>query len=237
MSIKKIFPLLALYCFSAQAHQIWIEPAGKAYALHFGEYDENLKETSPGLLDKMPVPSVSRVTGADAVSVAASKGKDGYALDAKAAGDDSLVAEVRSYPLFERKNGDQVTRGKWVPAARYINSFAAREPRNILDIVPLGNGGKFRLSLRGQPLPKTKLTLVAPNGWQKPLQSDDKGEFEIATLWQGLYVIEVSHKEAVAGELDGEKYDSISFTTTLSFTQPKGAKTPRPELAKPNAMH
>lgn len=239
MSKNKLFAslLCAFVASQAAAHQIWIEPAGKAYSLHFGEYDENLKETSPGLLDKMPAPSVVSVVGGEVKPVVASKGKDGFALDAKAQKDGSIVAEVRNYPAFERKNGETVTRGKWVPAARYVSSFAAQEPKNMLDIVPFGVEGKFRLTLRGQPLAKTKLTLVAPNGWQKQLQSDDKGEFEVDTLWQGVYAIEVAHKEAVAGEIDGDKYDSISFTSTLSFSQSKGSKTPRPAPAKPNAMH
>lgn len=229
--------LLALSSFGAAAHQIWIEPAGKAYAVRFGEYDENLKETSPGLLDKMPTPEVNAYVGAEATSVAARKEGDGFALDLKLQKSGAIVAEVRNYPAFERKNGDQVTRGKWVPAARHVTGHAELTPKNILDIVPTGTAGKFRLYYRGQPLAKAKLTLVAPNGWQKPLQSDVQGEFEVATLWQGLYVIEVMHKDATAGEIDGEKYDSASFTTTLSFIRVDGPKTPRPEAAKPKQMH
>jgi uncharacterized GH25 family protein len=238
MFLKKslVLAALALSATGAYAHQIWIEPAGKAYAMHFGEYDENLKETTPGLLDKMPAPAVLSLVGNDEKAVAVRKEGDGFALDAKTLKDGSLVAEVRNYPTFERKTGEQVTRGKWVPAARHAVGHAAQAPKNILDMVPAGSPGKFKLYFRGQPLPKVKLTLVAPNGWQKPLQSDDQGEFEVATLWQGLYVIEVSHKENVAGEIDGDKYDSASFTSTLSFFKADGPKTPRPEAAKPNQM-
>lgn len=229
--------LLALSTFGAAAHQIWIEPAGKAYAVRFGEYDENLKEASPGLLDKMPVPEVSAYAGSEATTVAARKESDGFALDAKLPKQGALVAEVRNYPVFERKNGDQVTRSKWVPAARHVTGHAEQTPKSILDIVPVGAAGKFRLYFRGQPLAKAKLTLAAPNGWHKPLQSDAQGEVEVSTLWQGLYVIEVMHKEAAAGEIDGERYDSASFTTTLSFIRADGPKTPRQEAAKPNLMH
>ena len=238
MLLKRVFALAALSCTTAAAfaHQIWIEPAGKAYTMHFGEYDENLKEVTPGLLDKMPPPAVLSIAGNEEKAVTARKETDGFALDTKALKDGALVAEVRSYPTFERKNGDQVTRGKWIPAARHVVGHAAQAPKNILDIVPTGAVGKFKLYFRGQPLTKVKLTLVAPNGWQKPLQSDDQGEFEVATLWQGLYVIEVAHKENVAGEIDGDKYDSASFTSTLSFFKADGPKTPRPVAAKPNSM-
>ena len=82
MSLKHILAisLLALSAFGAAAHQIWIEPAGKAYAVRFGEYDENLKETSPGLLDKMPVPVVSAYAGAEVTAVAVRKESDGFAV-------------------------------------------------------------------------------------------------------------------------------------------------------------
>lgn len=238
MSMNKLLAsLLCAFAFgSAGAHQIWIEPAGKAYSLHFGEYDENLKEASPGLLDKMPTPDVVSVAAAGEKPVTATKGKNGFALDAKQEKDGAIVAEVRSYPVFERKNGEQVVRGKWVPAARYISGYEAQQPKNTLDIVPNGAPRKFKLFFRGQPLAKTKLTLVAPNGWQKPLQSNENGEFEVETLWRGDYVIEVAHKEAVAGEFNGDKYDNISFTSTLTFTQKKGDATPRPAPAKPNEM-
>jgi hypothetical protein len=238
MSLKKNLAaaLLALSGATAYAHQIWIEPAGKAYAVYFGEYDENLKEVTPGLLDKMPVPAVSAISGKEEKPISAGKEQDRFALETGVLKSGAIVAEVRNYPSFERKNGDQVMRGKWVPAARHAIDHAAQAPRNLLDIVPTGEAGKFRLYFRGQPLTKAKLTLVAPNGWQKPLQSDDQGEFEVATLWQGLYVIEAAHKENTAGEIDGDKYDSASFTSTLSFIKADGPKTPRPEAAKPNQM-
>lgn len=238
MSANKVFSglLLCFVCISAQAHQIWIEPTGKTYSLHFGEYDENLKEVSPGLLDKLPQPVVVSVVAGEEKPLVAIKSKDGFSLDAKTGKAEALVVEVRNYPVFERKSGEQVTRSKWVPAARHISSFAVQVPRNMLDVVPNGGPGKFKLFFRAQPLAKAKLTLVAPNGWQKQLQSNEQGEFEVHTLWQGIYLIEIAHKEMVAGEIDGEKYDSASFTSTVSFTQLTGPATVRPEPAKPNQM-
>lgn len=226
--------LCAFVWIHAHAHQIWIEPAGKVYSLHFGEYDENLKEVTPGLLDKMPTPVVSAVSGDKTAQVEPLRLKDGFVLNT--AKSDCLIAEVRNYPTFERKNGDQITRGKWVPAARHANKLDAQAPANFLDIVPTGKNGRFAVYFRGKPLPKAKVTLVAPNGWQKQLQSDQNGEVEVTTLWRGLYLLEVAHKENSAGEIGGEAYDSASFTSTLTFNSGKGDKTPRPKAAKPNAM-
>jgi hypothetical protein len=231
---RKLF--VGILCASAlvhaQAHQIWIESTGKQYSLHFGEYDENLKEVSPGLLDKMPVPAVNSIGAGKSTSITPTKQKDGFALGKIQS--DSIVAEVRNYPVIEKKSGEQVTRTKWVPAARYAITLGAQAPVNLLDIVPTSKPERFAVYFRGQPLAKTKVTLVAPNGWQKSLQSDQNGEVEAATLWRGLYVLEVGHKETIAGEINGDAYDIASFTSTLSFSADSGAETPRPAAAKPN---
>ncbi len=232
---KPMTLLMGAFLFSqAYAHQIWIEPAGKAYSLHFGEYDENLKEVSPGLLDKVPLPVVNSTNAGKAQPVTPTKQKDGFALNATRA--ESLTAEVRNYPAFERKNGEQLVRTKWIPAARYVSGTGAQAPVNMLDIVPTAKDGRFAVYFRGKPLAKVKVTLAAPNGWQKALQSDANGEIEVATLWRGVYLLEVAHKDTVAGDIDGDTYDVASFTSTLTFTAEKGPVTPRPEPAKPNAM-
>lgn len=44
--------LLATTGLAAQAHQVWLEHSGSQAKLHFGEYNDNVRETSPGLLDK-----------------------------------------------------------------------------------------------------------------------------------------------------------------------------------------
>jgi hypothetical protein len=52
---KRFIALIALLgaVTPAQAHQIWIEQAeGQNAVVRFGEYGENLREASPGLLDK-----------------------------------------------------------------------------------------------------------------------------------------------------------------------------------------
>ena len=38
---------------SASAHHLWLEADGQGARLYFGEFDENLREASPGLLDRL----------------------------------------------------------------------------------------------------------------------------------------------------------------------------------------
>lgn len=48
---------------TAHAHQVWLESAGGQARLHFGEFNENLRETSPGSLDKFKgVPALEQRT-------------------------------------------------------------------------------------------------------------------------------------------------------------------------------
>lgn len=228
--------LLGLLLGTANAHQIWLEPEGSRLNLHFGEYHENLKETSPGLLDRVPAPAVLIVQDGAAKAATAVKGKEGYALDATAGSKRHVVAEVRNYPVRELKQGETITRSKWIAAARFAPDASAQAARNLLDIVPNGAPGKFRVFFRGQPLAKAKVEMVAPNGWRKEASSNADGELELQPLWRGVYVLEVAHKEAVAGEVDGEKYDAASFTASLTIVNPDGPVTERPAAATPHQM-
>lgn len=38
---------------AAAAHQIWLERDGEGMRIYYGEFDENLREASPGLLDRL----------------------------------------------------------------------------------------------------------------------------------------------------------------------------------------
>src|SRR5215475_6639887 len=48
---------------SAAAHSIWVEREGDGARIYFGEFDENLREGSPGLLDRLK--PEAKVAGSD----------------------------------------------------------------------------------------------------------------------------------------------------------------------------
>ena len=48
---------------SAAAHSIWVEREGDGARIYFGEFDENLREASPGLLDRLK--PEAKVAGSD----------------------------------------------------------------------------------------------------------------------------------------------------------------------------
>lgn len=224
------------FALPVQAHQIWIEqPDGKNAVIQFGEFGENLRETTPGLLDKFGAPTATLVAAkgerkADGVKTAA-----GFTLPFKAKAGDSIVAEDARYPLYTWNGATNW----YFPAARLITSFAEQQPKLVLDLVPAGKPGQFKLFFKGQPKAKTKVTLTTQSGWAYEAQTDEQGRVSFDLPWRGRYVAEVSVNDRTAGERAGasgtEKYDAVSYVTTTSYVQAKGLPPiPAPPAATPN---
>jgi hypothetical protein len=54
-----------------------------------------------------------------------------------------------------------------------------------------------------------KIKVIAPNGWEKELWTNDKGEISFTPIWSGNYMVEFAYTEKSAGEHNGKKYDEI----------------------------
>lgn len=63
-----------------------------------------------------------------------------------------------------------------------------------------------------------KLKVIAPNGWEKELWSDENGTISFTPLWTGNYMIEFPHTEKISGEHNGKKYDEIWKMATYLIT-------------------
>lgn len=218
---------------SASAHHIWLEPDGGALRLCYGEFGENLRETSPGLLDRL-APQAKSISATGNQSLAPAKGATCFAVPATPKAGDSVVAEDARYPISVRTRDGVTSRSTWWPAARFVTDRAARAPELTLDIVPLG-GATFRVFFKGRLLAKAKVEVVAAFGWSKELRTDDNGDFDVALPWRGAYVFEVQHADRMAGKRGEEAYDTASYVTTLSLVQADGLDMPPlPPPAKPN---
>lgn len=229
--MKKILTLIAAtlgLAATAQAHQAWLEQAdGKAAVLRFGEFAENLRETSPGLLDHFGKPAATLISAKGESPLTLTKAANGFVLSAGAGQGQSIAVEDAVFPLRTFKQGDkEITSWVW-PAARYVTSFAAQQPKLALDVVPTGAAGEFQVLLKGQPLPKAKVAVAVQSGWGKEAHSDEQGKVRFDLPWKGQYVIEASHIDRNPGERAGasgaEKYDGINYVTTLSFVKADGA--------------
>lgn len=210
---------------TAQAHHLWIEQNVQGAQLFFGEFGGNLREVSPGLLDKFGGPVAQRISAKGSEPLQVSKTATGFGLSARAAKGESLVAQDPAYPSFEIK-GDKPGRGIYVPAARLLTDLSKQEPKLTLDLVPTGVSGKdgaeFQAFYKGQPLPKAKVEVITPSGWVQTHHTDEQGKIKASLPWSGTYVLEMPHADHTAGERAGEKYDRASYVTSLTLMQPDG---------------
>jgi hypothetical protein len=212
---------------SASAHHLWVEADGQGAKLYFGEFEGNLREASPGLLDRFkPLPEAKVVGAGGAQPLKLEKSPSAYVLSGPIGADDSIIAEqVR---VTERKQADKPIRTLGHLAARYVPDFAERAPVLALDIVPTGKPGAFRVVYDGKPLAKVKLELIAESGWKREFHTDEQGAVTVGLPWRGAYVIEIEHLDAAGGGEGAGAYDRKRFVTALSFRVTEGAEGPPP---------
>ncbi|MBF4516323.1 hypothetical protein IRZ71_08215 [Flavobacterium sp. ANB] len=70
----------------------------------------------------------------------------------------------------------------------------------------------------GTAAKEQKIKVIAPNGWEKELWTNDKGQFSFTPIWPGNYMVEFAYTEKSAGEHNGKKYDEIWKMATYLIT-------------------
>ena len=220
---------------SSQAHQIWIEQeAGGNAVIRFGEFGENLRETSPGLLDSFRKPVATLITAKGEQAADGVKSATGFTLPFKPAEGAAIVAEDAAFPLRKFKQGEKEITSWYYPAARYATGVAEQPAKLTFDIVPAGQSGAFKVFFKGQPLPKAKVDIIVQSGWTKEARTDAQGRVHFDLPWKGSYVVEASHIDRTPGERAGEPYDGINYVTTLHVIQAEGeAPIPAGPAAEP----
>ncbi|WP_289295223.1 DUF4198 domain-containing protein [uncultured Reyranella sp.] len=218
---------------AASAHALWLEPDGEGYQLYFGEFGENLREGSPGLLDRFePVPAAKAFGGAGDTPLKAEKKPTSFLFTGAADGTTSVVADQAR--VTERKQNDKVVRTLGRYSARYVADFGERKPIIPLDIVPTGTPGRFKVFYDGKPLPKAKVEVVTEFGWTRELKTDDAGGIEVGLPWKGTYAIEVAVADGTPGTHGSQPYDGMRFVTMLTFKVAEGlVAPPRPPVVTP----
>lgn len=213
---------------SAAAHSIWVEREGDGARIYFGEFDENLREASPGLLDRLKLEV--KVAGSDK-ALKVDKQAGFFAVAGPLGKDDSIVAE--NVAVTERR-GDKPTKVLNRLAARTVADFKELPAVNTLDVVPAGKPGQFKVFYQGKPLAKAKAELIAESGWKREFKTDEQGTFEAPLPWRGSYVIEVQHTDATPGKLGEEAYDSVRCASTLFVRAGDGLQgPPQPAVTTP----
>ncbi len=218
---------------AASSHALWLEPGEGGYQLYFGEFGENLREGSPGLLDRFePMPAAKAFGASGDVALKAEKKPTSLQFSGVPEGTGSVVAEQAR--VTERKQVDKAIRTLDRYSARYIADFGERKPLIPLDILPAGKPGSFKVFYDGKPLPGARAEIVTEFGWTRELKTDEAGSFEVALPWKGTYAIEVSLADNTPGMHGAVPYDGMRFVTTLTFKVPDGLVAPaRPPAVTP----
>lgn len=218
---------------AASAHALWLEPEAAGYQLYFGEFGENLREGSPGLLDRFePLPAARAFGASGDTALKVEKKPTSFQFAGAPDGTGSVVAEQTR--ITERKQNDKVTRTLGRYAARYVADFSERTPLIPLDIVPTGVPGRFKVFYDGKPLPRAKAEIVTEFGWTRELKTDESGALAVELPWKGTYAVEVSLADNTPGTHGTAPYDGMRFVTTLTFRVPDGLAAPaRPPVVTP----
>lgn len=217
---------------TASAHHLWLEVDGQGARIYFGEFGENLREASPGALDRLqPQARAAAASGTQALDVKKTAGN--FVVSGKIAPSDSIVADDPRYPVVVRTRDGATTRSLYVPAARFVPDRTPRPALLDLDVVPVADD-RFQVVFKGKPLAKAKVEVITPSGWGREVQTGEDGSFEVALPWRGPYVLEVHHADRTPGKRGEDAYDLATYVTSLTVVQPQGGEPlPAPPAAKP----
>lgn len=203
----------------AGAHQVWLERDGGAVRAYFGEPAEDTRERSGGLLDRIASPRI--FTEDPSKPLPLRREADHIQASLPAGGGDVRLVEDGLAPYG--RSPEQRTRPVMLAREGRTETRGVME----LELVPVAPGGNsFTLLLRGQPLARAEVTVVAPPRWERRLHTDAEGRVAITTPWAGRYVMEAVHTEDRAGGSGDAAHAKQRLVSTLSFTVAEGLPWP-----------
>ncbi|MDW3688492.1 DUF4198 domain-containing protein [Cupriavidus sp. CV2] len=226
----------------AGAHYLWLEPGKPLAHLYFGEFEEGLRERSPGRLDEMPAPEISAPDGAGkTVALDATRGPQGFSF-AMPAQRNAVVASEGRYAVKDWTHaGIGVVKpmfyARLLGEAKAGMAAVPRDTIQALDILPTGKAGEFRVVFQGAPLPATDVRIIAPNAWTREVATDSQGLVSFKFPWRGQYILHVIHLERTAGTFEGAPYAAIRHRATATLTTSSGARTETPTTWRASPAH
>ena len=215
--INTVILILALID-TAHAHFVWLERDGDGPArAYFGEWIDDIREKTGGLLDRFKTPRAFLGTSNDPLPV--KRNENNLEINARGRGDVRFVDS--SVPPREDKEKGGITKTIYYAKAGRAETAA----RLDLELVPIqANGKSFVLLFFNAPLPKAELTIIGPSKWEKPLVTDDQGRVTLPTPWAGRYVLEITYFDEKPGGSGEEKFSRTRHISSLSFMQQTGLR-------------
>lgn len=205
----------------ARAHSVWLEDtADRQLVIRFGEPGDDF-ERSPGHLDRLSLP-IAWTPGSDSdakpTPLVVEKKSDHFLL-AGAAPTAGACGETR-FPVMKRGSRPASWPHfyvRWQPAG----APPPAAPALTFDLIPTATLDEFRLCLRGQPLPATKITVRHfGDDTEETVITDAKGIARFTTNTPGLVLLTANYKEPLSGFDGGLAYDVTSHNVALAWRQP-----------------
>jgi hypothetical protein len=210
--------VLCLGALASQAHEVWIEdtPTGEL-VVRFGEYGDSF-EKSPGSLDMMTLPAAwAPAADGKTTSFDVQKKADHFALPGSSASQ-IAQAETGFAVMGKPGNPEKPARKPYFYARWQAAGAGAAEPALIFDLVPTATAGEVRVYFRGKPLAAVKAKLVAPDGAEQELVSDDAGLIHFTAPKPGFYLLYAQHqRENTPGFAGGKPFDQVSHNCSLTW--------------------
>lgn len=203
----------ALFSTAAIARVLWLEGdivGTLPSKLYYGEYGENLRTTSPGELDNIISPSVTVIDEGGAEKTAKAELSTNHFIIPSGK---TILVQALKQPVHEEEIDKDIS----VAVKPYF--YARQGTGGSLPLDIKQNGNRLRLTFMDKPLANAKLVIIAPNGWERHLRTDENGEATFSLPGLGIYVVKAKHRHEQAGEFEGKAYTRESHTTTLSLYQ------------------
>lgn len=224
--IKYFLPLVLLVCISSRlsAHALWIETSAtgsigkqQEVKVFFGEYSTG--DVSPAdkwFSDLKDFTLVLLTPGKKEIKLTATAAKEYYSafFTPEEEGTYTLVMHHLTKDLYRNMKLDYhssalVRVGKNIAASdtATYNSNAVSVVTNGLLKAKKNEQVSLKVFNNATLAGRQKVKIIAPNGWEKEITTDSKGQLEFIPLWPGKYMADYAYIEKVPGEHNGKKYE------------------------------
>lgn len=199
---------------AARAHALWLDTVDGRVVFRFGDPGKKL-ETFPGSLERyVTLQAWTPVAEGKPTILTATPQADHLLFEAPATG--IVLAENNAAAVSARKN--QPPRKsflylRWQPAG-----LTADTPALTLDL--LREASSLRVFFRGQPLAGAEIVLHGPDEKDEKFTTDAEGRVALPAVPAGLVILTTSHREPVSGFFNGQRYDAVGHSATLTWHQP-----------------
>ncbi|MGQ7946839.1 DUF4198 domain-containing protein [Flavobacterium sp. WC2509] len=226
-SLQKVLFVILTLLFSAStfAHALWIETKaigtkGKAQKIdiYFGEFsDKDITKTAKWFSDIKDFSLVLITPSKKEIKLTSTALEDKY--QASFIPDEEGVYTVTMHHTVKDVYGTMkldYNSSATVTVGNPSKGNEATANTNIIslfskEITAAKKNGKITVNaLYDAKIAKSqKMKVIAPNGWEKELWSNENGEISFTPLWSGNYMVEFAYTEKSEGEYNGKKYNEI----------------------------